>query len=121
MRIFLDETEIIIDNANYNEMIKVASEVNQMIEIYSIHDDDKKIEKDIDIRLSPEYLKHAHEKELYINELSIEPIKVVLSAKWSSSNSDLETNIHLAILKAMPFGIDHAVVKLKGFVSYHVN
>jgi hypothetical protein len=27
----------------------------------------------------------------------------------------------IAILKAMPFGIDHAVVKLKGFVSYHVN
>lgn len=49
----MDETEVIIDNANYKEIKKVMEEVNRMIELYSIHEGDKKQEKDIDIRLSP--------------------------------------------------------------------
>ena len=48
-------------------------------------------------------------------------MKIVLSANWTTTSRDLETTTHLAILKAMPFGIDHAVIKLKGFVSYHIN
>lgn len=60
VRIFLDETEIIIDNANYAEIKKVMEEVNKMIELYSIHEVDKKTEKDIDIRKSEQFLKYAH-------------------------------------------------------------
>ena len=96
-------------------------EINKMIELYSIHEGNKKAEKDIDIRRSPEFLKHAHEKELYFNQLCIEPMKIVLSANWTATSKDLETTTHLAILKAMPFGIDHAVIKLPKFDEHHIN
>lgn len=48
-------------------------------------------------------------------------MKIVLSANWNASNKELETSTHLAILKAMPFGIDHAVIQLKGITFYHIN
>ena len=121
VRIFLDETEIVIDNVNYAEIKKIVEEVNRMIELYSIHDVEKKEENDYDIRQSPEYLRYAHDKGLYINELTIEPMKIILSAHWTSSHKEMGTTTHLAILQAMPFGIDHAVIQLKLFETFHIN
>lgn len=66
------------------------------------------------------YEMESNRREIYINYLNIEPIKIIASITWNFNSEEEFRGGALDFLRILPFGIKDAVIQLKSFTTYHV-
>lgn len=82
--LYLDEIEIMVDSFLMMEIIDIKHEVTKTIEVYDAKRDDKiaiSIPDLNEIRRKVDLIEQ--DREIYINYLNIEPIKITMSVNWN--------------------------------------
>lgn len=118
---FLDEMEIIMDSQLVMIILDMKRDIERNLKVYDARRDEPIAVDILDINaVRYELIVNESSKEVYINYLNIEPIKITMSVSWSE---DIESEVKgygLGFLGRLPFGIESATIQLNSFTSYHV-
>ena len=113
---FLDEMEIIMDSQLVMIILDMKRDIERNLKVYDARRDEPIAVDILDINaVRYELIVNESSKEVYINYLNIEPIKITMSVSWSE---DIESEVKgygLGFLGRLPFGIESATIQLNSF------